>query len=377
MKKGKRSSKKPRAWALIAGLLLVLFLPLASFESSLAIDVTVVVNGQLLELDVAPVISEGRTLLPLRAIAEALGAEVGYDNATKTVSIHKYTSQITLTLNKKECTVDGAQKQLDVPATAVNGRTLVPLRFVGESLGAGVEWVSASKQVKITGASYVTPPSAAEEKIAQEMLSLINSQRTANGLSKLVMVDSLNDLARNHAWDMKKNKFFSHTSPSYGDAQARAQNNGLWGMNENIASGYPDAQSVMEAWFNSSGHYANLMGKDLCFIGLGVCKTYDTGTAGIYFVSETMSGEGFFVCDRDASYSGLTGITLKGYALNADVPIVVYQLDPEDQSIYTSRREVAVTNLAADYSFETEIELWASGVFAVCIGDDYLQVDNR
>jgi len=361
----------------MAGLLLGLFLPLFSFEAALATDITVFVDGQKLQLDVAPVISEGRTLLPLRAVAEALGAEVGYDNATKTVSIHKDTSRITLTLNKKECTVDGVQKQLDVPATAINGRTLVPLRFVGESLGAGVEWVSASKQVKITGSGYITPPSSAEEKIAQEMLSLINSQRTANGLSKLVMVSPLNELGRKHAWDMKKNKFFSHTSPSYGGTQTRVQNYGLWGICENIASGYPDAQSVVEAWLNSSGHYANLMGKDLCFIGFGVCKTYETGTAGIYFVSETMSGEGFFICDRDASYAGLMSISLKGYALDANVPIVVYQLDPDNQSIYTSRREFAITELAADYSFQTKIELWESGVFAICIGDDYLRVDNR
>lgn len=372
-----RKSKKFRLRIWMTGILLGLFLPLFPFEAALATDITVFVDGQKLQLDVAPVISEGRTLLPLRAVAEALGAEVNYDNSTKTVSINKDSSKIILTLNKKECTVDGMQKQLDVPASSISGRTLVPLRFVGESLGAGVEWVSASKQVKITGASYVIPPSAAEEKIAQEMLSLINAQRAAKGLAKLVLVDPLNELGRKHAWDMKKNKFFSHTSPSYGDAQVRAQNLGLWGVCENIASGYPDAQSVVEAWLNSKGHYANLMGKDLCFIGFGVCKTYDTGTAGIYFVSETMSGDGFFVCDRDASYSGLTSITLRGYALDADVPIIVYQLDPEEQSIYTTRQEFAITELAADYSFETEIELWESGVFAVCIGNDYLRVDNR
>jgi|GEM_PF-2552586 len=377
MGNAKRNSKNSRLRILLVGLLLGFSLTMSSYQVALAADITVVVDGQTLQLDVAPVISEGRTLLPLRAVAEALGAEVNYDSDSKTIQINKDDSLITLTINKKECMVDGVQKELDVPATSTNGRTLVPLRFVGETLGATVEWVAASKQVKITGADYITPPSAAEEKIAQSMLSLINSQRVADGLSKLVLIDSLDALARNHAWDMKKNNFFSHTSPSYGNTQARVQNNGLWGTNENIAYGYPDAQSVVDAWLASSGHYANIMGEDLCFIGLGVCKTYDAGTACIYFVSETISGEGFFVQDRDASYSGLTSITLEGYALNDDVPIVVYQLDPDDQSIYISRQEFDIASLSSDYSFQTKITLWDSGVFAVCIGEDYLLVDNR
>ncbi|MGE7946460.1 copper amine oxidase N-terminal domain-containing protein [Lysinibacillus sp. NPDC093688] len=86
------------------------------------------------------VIIEGRTLLPLRSIFESLGATVNWDTKTKTVIVKKGTTKIELPLNSKKVKVNGVTKTLDVPAKLIDSKTMVPVRFVSESLGAEVSW---------------------------------------------------------------------------------------------------------------------------------------------------------------------------------------------------------------------------------------------
>lgn len=111
--------------------------------------VKVKVNDKPIIFDVAPVISEGRTLVPLRYIFEALGAEVKWDAATRTVTGIKGSDEIVLKIDSKDAVVNGETRKLDVPATILNGRTLVPARFISESLGAEVLWDGDSKTVII------------------------------------------------------------------------------------------------------------------------------------------------------------------------------------------------------------------------------------
>ncbi|WP_235715219.1 copper amine oxidase N-terminal domain-containing protein [Acetivibrio thermocellus] len=111
--------------------------------------VKVKVNDRPIVFDVAPIIGEGRTLVPLRHIFEALGAEVKWDASTRTVTGIKGSDKIILKIDSKEALVNGETKELDVPATIVNGRTLVPVRSISESLGAEVSWDDNSKTVII------------------------------------------------------------------------------------------------------------------------------------------------------------------------------------------------------------------------------------
>ncbi|MDN4495638.1 copper amine oxidase N-terminal domain-containing protein, partial [Ureibacillus aquaedulcis] len=76
----------------------------------------------------------------MRAIFEAMGATIEWSNKTKTVKATNGSTVVSLTLNRKEAIINGTKRELDVPGKSVNGRTLVPLRFVSESLGATVEW---------------------------------------------------------------------------------------------------------------------------------------------------------------------------------------------------------------------------------------------
>lgn len=91
-------------------------------------------------LPVRAVNQSGRVLVPLRAIFEALDATVDYDYATKTITGHKDGRIVILKINDKVASVDGEKITLDVPAKIMNGSTFVPVRFIGESLGASVVW---------------------------------------------------------------------------------------------------------------------------------------------------------------------------------------------------------------------------------------------
>jgi len=111
--------------------------------------IAVKVDGKKIELDVAPVIEKSRTLIPIRAVVEELGGNVIFNASTQAISINTADQEVKLTLNSKQALVNGASQELEVPAKAVDGRTLVPLRFVGEALGADVAYDAASKTVNV------------------------------------------------------------------------------------------------------------------------------------------------------------------------------------------------------------------------------------
>ena len=85
-------------------------------------------------------IVQGRFLVPMRGIFEALGATVHWDGDTRTVTGTKGDISVKLTIDSKITTVNNKKVELDVPATVIEGRTFVPARFISESLGANVEW---------------------------------------------------------------------------------------------------------------------------------------------------------------------------------------------------------------------------------------------
>ena len=95
------------------------------------------VNGETRENDVQPMIIDGRTLVPVRCISESFGEEVSWDADTKTVSVG---SEISIVIGDKNITVGGEKKEIDVPAAIYESRTFVPLRAIAEALGKSVTW---------------------------------------------------------------------------------------------------------------------------------------------------------------------------------------------------------------------------------------------
>lgn len=107
------------------------------------------VFGKTVENDVAPMVVNERTMLPIRFIAEALGAEVEWDGDTQTVTIVKDDIEIIITIDSDEAIVNGETIILDSPAFTENQRTYLPLRFISENLGANVDWDGDTQTVTI------------------------------------------------------------------------------------------------------------------------------------------------------------------------------------------------------------------------------------
>lgn len=102
------------------------------------------------DYNVAPTIVDSRTLVPVRFVAESLGAEVGWDNDTKKITIDLGGKQIVMTLNDKNYTVDGEALELDVPAQVMFDRTMVPVRVVSEAFGKSVLWDGENELIIIS-----------------------------------------------------------------------------------------------------------------------------------------------------------------------------------------------------------------------------------
>lgn len=109
----------------------------------------VVLDGEQLTFDVDPLNRSGRLLVPMRAIFEALGATVSWNQTTQTASAKLGGRSVSVTIGSTVATVDGARVETDVAAEKHNWRTLVPLRFVSDALGADVEYIASERLVEI------------------------------------------------------------------------------------------------------------------------------------------------------------------------------------------------------------------------------------
>lgn len=128
-----------------------LFFPVYSLNTELG----VAVNGEkIVFTDAQPYIDEqtSSTMVPVREIAEKLGAKVEWNPSLEQVTFRDQHATTLLTIGQKIASVDGMQVELDAPAVLKNDRTMVPLRAVSESLGADVDWVGERNLVLITSA---------------------------------------------------------------------------------------------------------------------------------------------------------------------------------------------------------------------------------
>lgn len=119
-----------------------------------------VLNDRTIILELAPFIENGRTLVPLRFIAESFGAKVGWEAKEQKITITLENKTITLWVGKKEALVNNERYYLEVPPKVIEipeiggGRTVVPLRFVSEALGAKVDWDPDLQIITITYPGY-------------------------------------------------------------------------------------------------------------------------------------------------------------------------------------------------------------------------------
>ena len=101
-------------------------------------------------LEAAPYLTAGgRTMVPLRAVGEALGAQFVWDGAARQVTYKRDGTEIVLTLGSMEILVNGERREIDAAPQSAAGRTFVPLRVVTENLGFALKWDNAAKQATL------------------------------------------------------------------------------------------------------------------------------------------------------------------------------------------------------------------------------------
>lgn len=133
-------------------------IPIACLVANAAEDqeIKVFVNDTRVQFDVPPIFINNRTMVPIRAVFEAMGADVQWNDSIKTAIITKGDRKVQIQLDNHNALVDGRVVRMDVPAAGINGRILVPVRFISENLGLQVDWVNDTKTV------FIREPSAPE-----------------------------------------------------------------------------------------------------------------------------------------------------------------------------------------------------------------------
>ncbi len=185
----------------------------------------------------------------------------------------KFISMCTALLVMAACTISASASSLS--HTVVTGDTMWKLAVKYE-IGTS-EIIRANPHISDPNLIYpgqvLTIPQLDSSVTAfeAEVIRLVNEIRAKNGLNALSANWELSRVARYKSQDMVDNRYFSHTSPTYGSPFQMIRNFGISyrTAGENIAYGYSTPQAVVNAWMNSSGHRANILNSSYTQIGVG------------------------------------------------------------------------------------------------------------
>ncbi len=107
-------------------------------------------NGEIpVSSDVAPMISDSRTFIPVRGMFELAGATIGWDADTRQVTVEADGTKVVVTIDNKQARVNGRRQIMDAPPFIKDGRTLIPVRFISENLGYKVDWNGETQEITI------------------------------------------------------------------------------------------------------------------------------------------------------------------------------------------------------------------------------------
>ena len=158
----------------ILAAVLCLMLVLSVVTPAMAEDnIKVELDEKQLEFDVQPIEINGRVLVPVRVIFEALGASVFYDDQTRTVMAIKDNHTVVIQIDGDTMYVNNEAKVLDVPAMEIDGRTLVPVRAVSEAFGVYVDWIDATQTVVLNTTEEVVVATVGDQNVYKHELDYL------------------------------------------------------------------------------------------------------------------------------------------------------------------------------------------------------------
>lgn len=158
-------------------LLVILILSVTVFAQ----DINIVINGNTIETEDKPYIKEGRTLVPIRLISENLGIKIDWDGDNREVLLNKGNDSIRLPIMKDYYYLNGEMIKTEISGEITNSRTFVPVRLIAELFGSKVDWNNDTRTVLISDSNALTPvvePQANEEQ-QQEQPKLPSNASTS------------------------------------------------------------------------------------------------------------------------------------------------------------------------------------------------------
>jgi hypothetical protein len=262
---------------LITAILIMMTVFATTISAQTTVDI--MLNGKSVNFyDAKPFIdSNGRTQVPVRFIAEALGAVVKWDKSTKTVTITHEEKEIKILIGKRSYAANGKNKQMDTAAVLKEDRTFVPVRFIGEEFGARVNWDRLYRMVYINTIKEQehseNNKTNNQDDYQKEMLTLVNQIRKKEGLEPLEYDSSLAGAAQVRAGELLSN--FSHTRPDGTSCFSILKEYSISYRTcaENIAAGRANPSEVINQWMNSEGHRKNILNPSFRKMGIGYVKS--------------------------------------------------------------------------------------------------------
>lgn len=140
---------------ILSTIFIFLFCFNSATDTYAANSISIYINSSKVETDQPPIIEDGRVLVPIRPIAEKLGLNVEFKKETNSIMITKDESVILLNVDSNLAIVNDKPVTLDIPAKIIAGRTMVPIRFIGETFGMEVDWNSQGNTVSLLAYEYV------------------------------------------------------------------------------------------------------------------------------------------------------------------------------------------------------------------------------
>ncbi|MBQ7039773.1 MAG: copper amine oxidase N-terminal domain-containing protein, partial [Clostridia bacterium] len=217
-------------------------------------EIAVKLNGDWMQFDVDPVLLNNRTMVPFRAIFEALGCTVSWDGENQTAIGMRNGRKIILPIGSLNVSVNDVAQALDQPAVIKDGRTLVPLRFVSEALGAQVKWFADTRTVSISA-------SVPFEKI---FLTLESFSDMGTWVRETKSADAFNDRAMKGTTPSGTQSTFedadpSNTKPAVANIDVNGGNYYVWGHAKDFTANSQGAR-FMNVGFDDMPMMENRMG---------------------------------------------------------------------------------------------------------------------
>lgn len=221
-------------------------------------------NNKVQLLSIEPFIVNGSVYVPLRTFSQIMNANVLWIPETNMVQIVKNETDNSTYINEindLKQTITGLEQTISSKDEEIRD-ILSELQQVKEQLKDQNE-----SNVGNIGDTTVNDKYSFEEQVLQ----LVNKERTANGLKRLTLNTDLRRMARIKSTDMYENNYFSHESPTYGSPFDMLDYFGYRykRASENIAKGQRTPEEVMNSWMNSTGHRQNILDPYVTKIGIG------------------------------------------------------------------------------------------------------------